>query len=324
MALSFSLVDGVSFCAEASDILEAAWSPPVIRYAPEYVSWQMGFPSSATMPAAAAFDGGKPVGFMAATARHLGCRGQAMEAAVVSFVAVLPGWRGQGIAGGLYRLLLDSIAERNLPVITYSIPGSGGERALLRAYSAAGFRMVGLGSYSNYAFAPRCQAADVEWRACFCDDARVLADVAAGYVPDESALWSVPTLAQAEHYFRDPRPRRLILAECAGSGVRGAALVVLSELRTAQGLVKITTLDSVLLPQQAISALHAVLNLASTAWPGAGVAAGIVSCPNLSGFDPLALRSIGVRKTGGQFSGHFCTRQPEAFPASGRTNLEIV
>lgn len=224
MALSFSLVDGVSFCAEASDILEAAWTPPVVSYAPEYVSWQMGFPSSTTMPAAAAFDGGKPVGFMAATARHLGCRGQAMETAVVSFLAVLPGWRGQGIAGGLYRLLLDSIAERTLPVITYSMAASAGERALLRAYSEAGFSIVGLGSYSNYAFAPRCQATDLGWRVWFCDDARALSDVAARYAPDESAFWSVPTLAQAEHYFRDPRPRKLILAECAGSGVRGRHL----------------------------------------------------------------------------------------------------
>lgn len=50
----------------------------------------------------------------------------------------------------------------------------------------------------------------------------------------------------------------------------------------------------------------------------------VVTCPNLSAFEPAALRSIGVQKTGAQFSGYFCSVRQAPDPVPERTNLEIV
>jgi hypothetical protein len=47
-------------------------------------------------------------------------------------------------------------------------------------------------------------------------------------------------------------------------------------------------------------------------------------CPNLGGFDASALRAIGVRRTGAQFCGYFCSVGQKLWPAFERTNLEII
>ena len=105
MAVSYSLVNGTEFATEASRILEEAWEPPTLRYTPGFLHWQLSFPSAVELPGVAAFEGTDPVGFAAATARRLRCGSAVFDMAIVSFVAVRPAWRGQGIASGLYRVL---------------------------------------------------------------------------------------------------------------------------------------------------------------------------------------------------------------------------
>src|ERR1035437_6426771 len=159
MAVTFSVVGGIEFARDASAILEQAWEPPVLHYSPAYLSWQLSFPSAVEMPAVAAFDGGDPIGF---------------DAAIVSFVAVRPAWRGQGVAAGLYRTLLEVLADRAIPVVTYAIAESAGHRALLRSYREAGFQIRPMGPYTSYAFAGRQEEAGSQWTAHFPQDAGVL------------------------------------------------------------------------------------------------------------------------------------------------------
>src|SRR5690349_12804883 len=71
MALSFALVDGAGLSAEASRLLEEAWNPPAVHYTPNYLRWQLSFPSASGLPCAAAFDGSELAGFAGATARRL-------------------------------------------------------------------------------------------------------------------------------------------------------------------------------------------------------------------------------------------------------------
>ena len=325
MALSFALVDGAGLSAEASGLLEEAWTPPAVHYAPNYLRWQLSFPSASGLPCAAAFDGSQLAGFAGATARRLQHGDRDIDAAIVSFVAVRPDCRGQGAATGMYRILLQALAEREIPVVTYAMPATAGERALLKAYPAEGFRMQPLGTYSNYAFAPRGDGTDQEWRGYFSEDATVLSSLAEELAAkDTTGLWSRPTQPQLEHYFTDPRPRKLILVEHASTGQRGGGFVIRSELCTPDGVVTMTTLDSVLLQSAAITALPCLLRLAAAVWPHSGTAPPVVMCPNLSGFDPSALRSIGLRKTGGQFCGYFCSTGRQSCPGAERTNLEIV
>ena len=325
MALSFVPIDGSGFAFEAARLLEEAWKPPALRYTAAYLGWQLSFPSTVEMPSAAAFDGSVPVGFAGASARQLRHGSTTMDVAIVSFVAVRPAWRGRGVATGLYRTLLKTLADREIPVITYAIPASVGERTLLRAYPEAGFQMRALGLYSNYAFADRQEKTCDQWLAGFSDDVERLAPLAEERAAhDEAVLWSMPTRHQLTHYLVDPRPRKLIVVEHASEGTCGAAFVIHSELRMLQNTARVITLDCVWISGSAVAGLLALLRLASAAWPSPGTTIPVVMCPNLGGFDASALRAIGVRRTGAQFCGYFCSVGQKLWPAFERTNLEII
>lgn len=325
MAVSFSLVNGTEFASEASSILEEAWDPPALRYTPTYLSWQLSFPSELKLPAVAAFEGGDPIGFAAATSRKLRSGSAVYDAAVVSFVAVRSNWRGQGIASGLYRLLLKTLADLCVPVITFAIPGSQGHKALLRGYSEAGFHMQEMGIYDNYAFISRSEVAQSDKTAHFSENFGDVPSLAASLaLRDDSALWSAPESLQMDHYFSDPRPRKLVVVEHAAGGICGAGFVVHAELRTAQGITRAATLDSVWMPSEEANGLQALLRKASVAWPSSSGSPTVVMCPNLCGFDAAVLRATGVRKTGAQFCGYLCTHEPMADLKAKRTNLEIL
>ncbi|MGH9467132.1 MAG: GNAT family N-acetyltransferase [Terriglobales bacterium] len=322
MSLAFTLIDGAACAQEASRILEEAWEPPALRYTPEYLRWQMSFPSVAGAHSAMAFDEDEPVGFAGTSARRLRNGDMGFEAVIVSFVGVRPGWRSRGIAAGLYRTLLGAVAKRGVPVVTFAQAATSGERALLRAYPEAGFRVQPLGICENYGFMGRATGVEGDWRTYMSDDPCVFQAMEAQLIADGEVLWNMPTRGQFEHYLADPRPRKLIAVEHRSTGVRGAGFVVRTELRSGQGFVSITTLDSVWLPGRAAAGLHALLQAASRAWPDSG--AMLVTCPNLSGIADSMLSAIRVRKTGSRFSAYFCAAGQVQWPAFERTNLEIV
>jgi hypothetical protein len=126
---------------------------------------------------------------------------------------------------------------------------------------------------------------------------------------DRTLLWSDPSEAQLAHYLQDPRPRQLVAFP------QGAAWSVRAAFRTARGLDTVTTMESLFLPRQAAS-----LPLATSAFDP-----GIVTAPNLFGFDPADLRRCGIRRTGATFHGYFCTA--DGFPLDPEvqgTNLEVI
>lgn len=325
MAVSFSLVNGTEFASKASSILEEAWDPPALRYTPAYLSWQLSFPSVVELPAVVAFMGSDPIGFAAATGRRLRCGYVVIDAAVVSFVAVRAAWRGQGVASGLYCCLLNALADLRVPVITFGIPGSQGHKTLLRAYSEAGFHMQEMGNYDNYAFISRSAETLADKDAHFSEDFRAIPSLAASLaLHDQVALWSAPESVQLDHYFSDPRPRKLIIVEHATGGICGAGFVVHAELRTTQGITRATTLDCVWMPSAEADGLRALLRMASGAWPSSSGSPTVVMCPNLCGFDSAVLRAAGVRKTGAEFRGYLYTHRPVPDLKATWTNLEIL
>lgn len=325
MAISFDLVEGPGFADDASRILEEAWRPPALRYSPAYLRWQLGFPSPAPLPAAAAFDGTEPVGFAGVTARRLRYRSQRLESGIVSFVGVRPRWWKQGIAAGLYRLLLGALRERAIPIVTFGISGSGGERSLLRAYPEAGFQVQPLGAYPIYTCMVRRQDRPSIWEAETGADAADLAGIVEDCALDERVVWSDPSEDQISHCLRDPRPRSLILLQNKKTGARGAAWAVRSEFLTVQGVGHVTTLESIFLPRKDVEALQVLVKLASTLWTAEGEPSAVISAPSLQGFDPGALREAGIRRTGAQFQGFLCAAgPPEALAGAQSTNLEVI
>jgi predicted N-acetyltransferase YhbS len=322
MQMTFKLVHGADFAEEASRILDEAWKPPAFRYTPEYLRWQMSFPSAADMPSVIAFDGEEPVGFGGTSARRVKHGATEFEAAIFSFASVRPAWQGRRIAADLYRTLLEATAKSGIPLIAFAASGSGADRVLLRAYSEAGFRVQPLGTYMNYGFVGKAAGIQGAWRSYVSDDPCILERMAPQLDGEAAVLWSWPTRAQFEHYFADPRPRKLIVAENRLTGVRGAGFVVRSEVRSAHGIVPITMLENIWLPGPAAGCIQCLLQAAAEAWPSPG--AMLLTCPNLSGVDDSALTAIKARKSGGRYSGYFCTAGQLPVEALERTNLEIV
>ncbi|PWT78846.1 MAG: hypothetical protein C5B58_14630 [Acidobacteria bacterium] len=325
MSISFSIVDGPEFGATASFILEEAWTPPVPSYSPEYLKWQMSFPSAAPGHAVAAFDGPEPVGFAGTTGRRLRNASVTIDVVVVSFVAVRPGWHRRGIASGLYETLLQRLFEVGATVVTYATPSSAGDNAILKVYPLAGFDVVSLGTYNGYGFAQRRRPAETDWRACFSEDRDSIERLAVNpSVLGKSVLYNSPTPLQMDHYFKDPRPRRLIVAEHKRLGTQGAAFALCAELRTAQGTVHTATLDCAWLSSVDADGVRAVLDLASTAWPDTMPSGQVVMCPNLCTVEEDSLKAAGLRRTGAQFIGYICAPRGRQLPRFDTTNLEIV
>ena len=324
--LVFQLVDGVAFAARASAILEEAWNPPAIRYSTEYLQWQLRFPDSAGLPAAAAFDDGEPVGFAAASARRIRWNSERCDVGLVSFVAVRRSWRNRGIAAGLYRTLTSALSDRGLPVITFASPSSLGERTLLRAYQNAGFLVHPLGDYPNYARLTQDTETDSDFEGVLTGDLSQLRPIVDKCSCDPTVLWSDPNDAQLEHYAEDPRGRRLAMVRHSKAGLIGAAWLIRMEIRTATGSSVLKALDCVWMKKDHVRALPALFRCAAAAWPDEKDGLGIIGAPNLSIFDAATLRTVGVRQTGARFRGYFCAPSSNCGypPLVTRTNFEIA
>ena len=320
------LVDGAAFAIRASAILEEAWEPPAIRYTPEYLQWQLGFPASPALPAAAAFDDGEAVGFAAASPRRLRWGSKCTDVALVSFVAVRPRWRNRGIAAGLYRTLTSALSDRHLPAITFASPSSSGERTLLSSYQQAGFSVHPLGDYPNYARLARDSSIDSDYEAVITNDLCQLSLLTHECSRDLSVLWSDPNDAQLEHYAKDPRGRKFLIVRHSTAGLVGAAWVIRMEHRTLTGPSVLKTLDCVWIRKDHARALPALYRCAAAAWTGEHDGPVIIGAPNLSIIDPAILRSMGIRQTGARFRGYFCAPPScEGIPhLVTKTNFEIA
>jgi ribosomal protein S18 acetylase RimI-like enzyme len=325
MSLKVDLVDGTSFVAEASTILEQAWTVPSICYTPAYLRWQLSFPSAQRLPSVAAFDGDEPVGFAGVSGRRMRHGASQRDYGVVSFVAVRPQWRKRGIARELYRKLVAALRDVNIRVLTFGVPDSIGDLTLLNAYSEAKYSVRPIGVYRNYGFLARRDPLASAWDAEEATTAGLLPGIISACARNIGLIWSDPDGAQVEHYRADPRPRKLVILRRHSTGSIGAAWIVQGEYRGPLGAGPVTTVDSIWMPEPDVAALPALFHFAARAWPEQGGMPVVISAPNLAGFDATAFRGIGLRETGGRFQGYLCTPNAgDALPACNATNMEIV
>ena len=295
MIVDIRAVSGPEFADNASRVLSAAWAPPALCYSPQYLEWQLSFPGPCEAPAVAAFSGKEPVGFAASLHRRVAIAGEPLNALVVTFVAVVPSHQGRGIVQDLYAGLLAGIQRTGFPVITFGRNNTVGQRAIERAYPAANLPVTAFGEYPGYATLPRSSNRD-GWR--------ISRDLPA--IPREPALASSsPTEHQFEHYLRDPRGRRLWVYDEGGW-----AWATEVEFVSQKGPETVLSLEAV-----SGVPLRALPNLAWSAGDGR-----LVQAPNLVGYNPQELRTLGFRQTTTPWIGYWA-----GAPSPARaTNLEII
>jgi len=326
MGVQFRLIDGAGFAAEASALLSAAWPEPALRYAPEYLAWQLSFPAPFNVPAVAAFCDSRPVGFAAMTTRRVRYRALSIDAALVSFVAVDPDYRNQGLAAGLYRTLLSEIGKLDAPVLTFAQPGTGGLRAIERAYPEAGFALEPLGSYPVYGCLARPATSVERWRPIDqTEHGPWLRRALTACGTENGIIWSDPSDQQLEHYRRDPRRRMLLVSQEEDGGIAGAAWIVEVEYVTRAGLDRVSTIDCVWLPRDRPELLPSLAAAAARAWPQTDPSRPpVVHAPSLFGFDAQALRKYGFRQVAAHFQCYAANIAGSPFAGAAGVNIEVV
>jgi hypothetical protein len=320
MSIEFRVIEGSHYASQASELLSLAWRPPALHYSPEYVHWLLSFPGPGDAPAAAAFDGSRFVGFAASVHRRLRHGSRTTNALVVTLVAVHPDARNRGVAGGLYASLLGAI--RDAPLFTFALDNSAGERAIRSSYRKAGWELRCFGEYPNSATVLPQTSFDSEWREVSSADApatlRAAIDACAA---DPRQLWNHPDDAQLEHYFRDPRGRRLLMRR-SEEGSLSAAWALPIEFVSPDGIQSVLTIDSVWMPHRPAGPLRSLVAAIASLWPSMH---GVVNAPNLLSFDPADLRRVGFRQVGSRFRGYSASLPGwEGWEGCEGSNLEII
>jgi GNAT superfamily N-acetyltransferase len=314
MSLAYSLVDGRDSAAQASELLTCAWPLPTLQYSAPYLAWQLSFPGPHTPRAVAAFDEGRMVGFAGATPRRI-WNGEAFyDAWMISFVAVHPDMRKHGVAGRLYELLLAELQALGGPIITFAIRGSGGQRAIEKAYPAAGYRLYATGSYPVYGCLARAVPDGADWETAGGNTDSILAAIY-NHPSSVPLIRSAPTAGQTSHYLTDPRPRTLLVLRSSGAMIEGAAWAVRVDFLGVSGKAVVPTIECIWLDRRKPEVLPALAAATARLWPEDRSANPVVQAPNLAGFNVAALRHLGFRHVGVQYEGYLAVSGEALSPA---------
>jgi hypothetical protein len=156
-----------------------------------------------------------------------------------------------------------------------------------------------------------------DWEVCPAVPATLLPQIAAHCSGDERLAWNAPDAGQIAHYEHDPRTRTFLALRKRGHEWCGGAFVVDAELRAAQGLQRVATVESIFLRPGDAGGLAVLFEEAGHCHSHS---IGLISAPNVSAFDEASLRKAHIRKVGTGFQGYASGISPMATA----TNLEII
>lgn len=297
------VADPAAVAGRAADVLTAAWPPPCLAYPADYLRWEFTAPGSPSPVVVEATDGGEPVGVAAAVPRRVRFEATERDISLVSFVAVRPGCQGRGVAAGLYDALLAAVRPAGAAVVTFALAGSGGQKAIEKAYPRAGFHLRPLGEYRVHAAAvaagdpPTTVTVDVYHRL-------------PNWPPDPAAVHDAPSAAGRAHRAANPRPRAVVVTRGPGGEVEGAASLVRTPIVTALGPAEVTAIDGLRLAAGAGPAvLKGLVEAAGRVWPAAAGRT-TITASNVRGVDPAHLRAAGLRQTPTVYAGFVAAADP--------------
>lgn len=304
----------------ASQILLASWPRPCLDFSPQYLHWHFGFPGSLPAIAVLAHDGATPIGFGGLTPRRVRFCEASQAVYLLSFVAVRPEWRGQGVATAIYSELFTA-APAGIPLVVFALRNSEGERLLRRACEEAGRYNHTLGEYclrgysrvegDGHALVPPAAEASV-------DEFLAVAE----RCHDKETLWVDVNRDIVAHWLSHPWPQCLLVSRATAERPASAAVIMREQTLEGRSQRAITSLDRLFLPAQDAASLTPLLVSAARQWNTGSPE--MVLLPNLPDLDASSLRRIGIRQTRTVFTGRLVSRDPqEPLFAAKRTNLRI-
>ncbi|MCC6551612.1 MAG: GNAT family N-acetyltransferase [Polyangiaceae bacterium] len=318
--MDIEFVDPALAAEDGALVLREAWAPPVLHYTAGYLRWQLSFPGPPPR-AALARESGDPAGFMAMTPRRLRMGGITSHAYLVSFLGVRPTYQGRGLAGRLYDLMFGDLRASGLPgVVFVEAHSESAQHLLARTAQRVGLRLRRLAAHRNHGHVARRNAPALSMAAAEITPERALEAVDA--CAAAGVIHAAPDLEVLAHHGRDPRPRKLVGVEESGR-VTAAGSVALFEIKTAQGIDHVPTLEALYLPEPTAERLSALLRAASAAFAGQATSPA-VSVPSVAALDPALLRAAGLRATGAVYDAFVCHLEGHPFAAAEATTLEVA
>ena len=313
-AIRFHDVEPGAHAFDAAALLRRSWTAPCLWYSDAYVKWQLTFPAAVPSRAVSASHGGRTIGFVALIPRQIATSNGLAVIYVMSFFAVDPDYRGAHIGSELARRIVE-ISDR--PILTFTEPGARSERAFIQAATARGWTFRSLAALRTYAgsSAPQSEPSIAARQATI----EEFLAATKTHRPTTVAL-NQPTLEQARHYLCDPRGARFAVVQSRDGETLGAALIIRSEILTADGAENVPSIDAVYIDRHHAAVLSALRTFALEQSPGSS----IVTAPNLDVAPAAAVRQAGFRATRSAFNVAVLGDPAETFSREVvSTNLEV-
>lgn len=293
------LVNATSLAEEAAHIMRESWRQPCVYFTSSYLQWQFNYRGDYSAISAAAFDGGRLIGQAAIVPRRLTVNGRMIDAFHLSFVCVLPEYRGQGLASRLYRSLLNEIAERKWPFVAFTLRDSPGYKTFLSGTKATGFQVQSLGEYIVHGYLyrpthPSTPDPSISISIAGPNDVSAYIDFVHSSI-DDRTLGVYADEETVKHWSIDPRQSRRVLARRDGEIV-GAVRLARAQVASQRGIEPITSVEHMFLRSHDASVVKALANEAGATWSN-GVAPEYVSFANVGRVNETVIRDAGIRKT---------------------------
>lgn len=313
-------VDALPFVEAISKVLLAAWPAPAVHYTVDFLKWQFTFPGPPARGALGRVKG-EPAAFVGFAPRRLRRGREASPSYATAFLGVVPTLRGGGVANRVYGPMIGMVAASGLPCVGFvDVTTPAARRLLVKHTEAHGMTLTSLRLCRNWGFLERAGTPPALPHREAASPEEVLRVIDA--CASEDTLWTAPDREGLLHYAKDPRGRKFVVVEEGGSVV-GAAMVMLSEVTSKEGVDRLVTVDAIWLPEPTAPRLRALFQASRAAFAGQA-SAPMVGAPNLGTIDDATAKSAGLRPTAAVYEPFVYQRGQSVFTSSSVTNQEMV
>lgn len=302
--------------AVASGLMRIVWPRPSLDYSPEFLHWQMTFPSELPARYVIGMQGSRCVAFAGATPRKMHSGERSATVFAKSFVTVARDLQGRGIGREVRRRVLASLEADACPVVRFGEHLPPGSRVLEEDYGLSGMDISRMGdcfggaTQSDGSAIPRFLTPTE------------FSEVASEHVSG-TALRVDNDEATLKHYLTDPRGRVLLGVPAPDGKVCVAAMAVAARVVTHSGTTTSVQLEQLVTTSAATPKEVKGLAQAAAQWGYRGP--GIVSVLNLGSCSWGLFARAGFRRLPSRYAVWMAFRKGDPRPFESSTiDLEIT